>query len=132
MFIRFPKDDKYFSWTRHIKNKMIFYGLSEQRIRNIFRSPDRREEGIAPSTVAVMKKNHKKNRKEEIWLMFQKKSNLKSQISNLKVRNPSSQRLLASRLKVTMISAWRYPGVSKPGKAIPIPDDILEELQGVL
>jgi len=27
-----------------------------------------------------------------------------------------------------IISAWRYPGVSKPGEAIPIPDDIKNEI----
>ncbi len=33
--------------------------------------------------------------------------------------------------KLTMISAWRYPGKSKPGKLIPIPDDILQEIKDV-
>ena len=27
-----------------------------------------------------------------------------------------------------IISAWRYPGISKPGEAIPIPEDIRLEL----
>lgn len=27
-----------------------------------------------------------------------------------------------------IISAWRYPGVSKPGEAIPIPEDIKNDL----
>jgi hypothetical protein len=27
-----------------------------------------------------------------------------------------------------IISAWRYPGISKPGEAIPIPEDIRQEL----
>ena len=27
-----------------------------------------------------------------------------------------------------IISAWRYPGVSKPGEEIPIPKDIRQEI----
>jgi len=27
-----------------------------------------------------------------------------------------------------IISAWRYPGVSKPGEDIPIPEDIKQEI----
>ena len=131
MFIKFPKDDKYFRWTRHIKNKMIFYALSEARIKSIFKNPQRKEEGIAPNTVAVMKvskegkgaapykrgepRPFRRNGREEIWLMYK---NQKSEVRSQK-----------SETKIIMISAWRYPGVSKPGKAIPIPDDILQELE---
>jgi hypothetical protein len=28
-----------------------------------------------------------------------------------------------------IISAWRYPGITKPGEAIPIPEDIRLELE---
>ena len=27
-----------------------------------------------------------------------------------------------------IISAWRYPGISKPGEEIPIPEDIRQEI----
>jgi len=27
-----------------------------------------------------------------------------------------------------IISAWRYPGISKPGEEIPVPDDIRDEI----
>lgn len=139
MLIKFPKDDKTFSWTRHIKNKMVYYGLSEQKIRTVFKSPDRREEGIAENTVAVMKKNHKKNRKEEIWIMYQtknKKLNSKNQNERSKSvsssKNPSSQWLNPSGSRVTMISAWRYPGITKAGQAIQIPDNVLGDLKNYL
>lgn len=117
MLIKFPKDDRQFTWTRHIKNKMIFYGLSEQRIRGVLNSPKRKEEGIAPNTVAAMKRNDKTKRKEEIWVMYQKLTDNKSYKSGAKLR---------------MISAWRYPGVSKPGAQIPIPEDILNELENLV
>jgi len=29
---------------------------------------------------------------------------------------------------INIISAWRYPGVTKSGDRVPVPDDILEEL----
>ena len=130
MFFKFPKDDKDFTWTRHIKDKMLFYHISEQKIKSILKAPDRREEGIALNTNAAMKVSKKgkaapfsrgeprpfrKNGREEIWVMYQpvKRAKSKSQILNS---------------KAIMISTWRYPGKSKPGKEIPIPEDILTEL----
>lgn len=102
---KLPKDDKQFMWTHHIKTKMAYYGLSEQRVRRVFRSPARREEGIAPGTTAVMQTVGGK-KKTELWIMYQTRG----------------------RGRVRMISAWRYPGITKPGKQIPIPDDVWEEL----
>lgn len=98
-----------------MKNKMLYYRLSEQKIKTVLNSPSRKEEGIAPKTTAVMKRNDTPKRKEELWVMFQKKSNVKGQMS-----------------KVIVISAWRYPGVSPKGKEIPIPEDILESLTEIL
>lgn len=123
MLFKFPKDDGRFSWTRHIKNKMIFYGLSEQRIKSALNSPKRKEEGIAPNTIAVMKRNDRGKKKEEIWVMY-----LRRPDTNVGGRSPDRER----RGKFLMISAWRYPGVSRPGKEIPIPDDIREELNAML
>jgi hypothetical protein len=34
--------------------------------------------------------------------------------------------------KVTIISAWRYPGISPKGRNIPIPEDVLSELEKIL
>lgn len=106
MIFRFPKDDKKYHWTQHIKDKMLFYGISEQKIKTILKSPDRHEEGIAPNTNAAMKRNDKPKRKEEMWVMYKKRGG-----------------------KSLMISAWRYPGKSKAGKEIPIPDDVLSEIE---
>lgn len=114
MLFKFPKDDRYFSWTSHVKGKMIQYRLSEQKIKTVMKNPDRKEEGIAPNTSAMMKRNDTPKRKEEIWAMYQKKSKVKGQMSKV------------------IISAWRYPGISPKGKEIPIPEDILEELEGIM
>ena len=119
MLTRFPKDDKKFSWTAHIKNKMLYYGISEQKIRAILKSPDRAEQGIAEGTNAVMKKKSAKKNSEELWVMYAETKKIKPTSGIDLGRKPG---------KLLMISVWRYPGVSKPGKAIPIPDDIREEL----
>jgi hypothetical protein len=100
---------------------MVFYRISEQKIKSILKSPDRSEEGIAPNTVAVMKRNDTQKRKEEIWVMYQTKSTLKKQEEKSVLKR-------LRRHKRTMISAWRYPGTTKPGERVPVPDDIAEEL----
>lgn len=107
MLFKFPKNDSKYRWTSHIKNKMLFYGISEQKIKTILKSPDRKEEGVAEKTFAVMKRNDTAKRKEELWVMY------------------------AGNPKKIMISAWRYPGKSKLGKEIPIPDDVLDDIKNV-
>ena len=49
-----PKNTREFYWTNHIKRKMAYYGLGEGRLRRILKTPARKEEGIAPETIAVM------------------------------------------------------------------------------
>lgn len=80
---------------------MEYYRLSPARVRRIMHSPKRVEEGVAPSTVAMMqpasmKVSAKRGSKagvwtQELWVMVQD-----------------------SPKRRTVISAWRYPGVSKP------------------
>lgn len=92
---------KSFHWTIHSKNKMHFYKLSEQRVRRVLHSPYRIEEGIAPKTLAYMQpislknKNKKKIWSSEIWVMIQEINKNKLKI-------------------IKIISAWRYPGMTKP------------------
>ena len=116
-----PKQ-KTLRWTHHARAKMAFYKLSEQRVRRVINTPKRTEEGIAPKTIAVMQpvsvtyrhvtetvpsgaqrsrgtplssgkfsKKREETWNQEIWVMFQDKN---------------SQRKI--------ISAWRYPGRTKP------------------
>ena len=88
-------------WTNHAKGKMRFYGLSEARVRRVLNTPKRTEEGIAPDTIAMMQpvsvKRDKENEiwKQEIWVM---------------IEETKSQRRI--------ISAWRYPGMTKPRSEI--------------
>ena len=117
MFFKEPKNTKDFYWTRHIRGKMIYYGLGEGRLRRILKNPKRKEEGIAPNTVALMQPASPTGRRTgskkpgEIWLMYQPASSVDKQKRNI------------------MISAWRYPGISPKRKEIPIPDDIIKELK---
>jgi hypothetical protein len=106
MLSKLPKDTKEIHWTKHIKEKMKEYQLSERKLLKIFRNPERKEEGIAPDTVAVMQTGGRK-RPYEIWLMYQKRN-----------------------LKIIMISAWKYPGKS-PIKKPPIPEEVLENLEEI-
>ena len=108
---------KKFHWTEHSKIKMKQYGLSKQKLLGILSRPERREHSIVPGTMAVMRTNKvffkakqitlakawQKPRKApgEIWIMYKDTKEFRK-----------------------IISAWRYPGISKPGEEIPIPEDI--------
>lgn len=117
-----------YQFTLHSQYKMQQYGLSEQRVRSVIRSPKRREEGIMPKTVAVMqpvsmkKIEGKEVWKQEIWVMFQ----VKNQERAPKKGERRIGHVFAPQ-RVCIISAWRYPGVSP--KRNPIPEEILRELE---
>lgn len=91
-------------WTNHAQAKMRFYKLSEQRVKRVLNSPKRIEEGIAPNTIAMLQSAGSKKHPYEIWVMVQDK---------------------ASKRKI--ISAWRYPGITKAGE--PLPERILREVR---
>jgi hypothetical protein len=84
-------------WTLHARAKMNHYRLSPARVRHVMHSPKRAEEGVAPKTVAMMQPvsmklvGKQESWTQEIWVMVQD---------------------VAGARKV--ISAWRYPGVTKP------------------
>ena len=101
-------------WTKHAKNKMRFYHLSEQRVRRVLNSPKRTEEGIAPGTIAMMQRAGSIKHPYEIWVMIQK-AKRRSQRTN-------------SITKV--ISAWKYPGITRAGE--PLPEEVIRELKEVV
>ena len=128
-----PKNDDKYTWTNHCIKKMTFYGLTEGRIRRIINAPKRTEEGIAENTVAVMqpasiiRAGGKESWKSEIWVMYQ----IKNQKSKIKNQNLAGDDNTEKYNKKTIISAWRYPAVTKPGREIVIPQDVLEELRNI-
>jgi hypothetical protein len=125
MIQKSPQNTSQYYWTEHVKFKMRFYGLSEQKIIGVISNPKRKEEGIVEKTIAVMKPvspkmvSGKEVWKQEVWVMYQKKCKNKKSI-----RRPTDKILEKNPLKI--ISAWRYPGVS-PQKN-PIPEEILREV----
>lgn len=117
-----------FVWTKHSVEKMAFYGLSENRVKRVLRNPSRTEKGIAPNTIASMQVAGSKKHPYEIWVMYQIKSQ-KSKVKSQNLGRQGNQKLTNKKLKqIIIISAWKYPGRSKPGEPLPIPQDILEEI----
>lgn len=122
-------------FTSHARYKMQQYGLSEQRVKGVIRNPKRREEGIAPRTAACMQPVSVKRVagrevwRQEIWVMFQTKNQRSKASQTDRIAKPEK---LAGTVpfggrQLTVISAWRYPGVSP--ERDPIPADILRELE---
>ncbi len=121
---KLPKDDQKYQWTNHVKDKMVYYGISESLIKRIVRFPKRKEEGIAPKTTAVMQPGNNKKKPQEIWVMYQLVGSRPA--SKSQTQNPKFQ---IDNQKKRIISAWRYPGISPTNKPIPIPDEILSLLE---
>lgn len=86
-------DREAWGFTKHAQAKMRFYNLSESRVRRVLDSPKRKEEGIAPQTIAMMQPAGSQKHPYEIWVMIS-----------------------ANARKI--ISAWRYPGRTKPRSEI--------------
>jgi hypothetical protein len=122
---KLPENDSKYEWTNHVKEKMVYYGISSSLIKRVVRFPRRKEEGVAPETTAVMQPTPSKKRPQEIWVMYREIS----QKQKDKNQNPKAIGLVP---KMRIISAWRYPGISPAGKKIPIPEEILQELESVL
>lgn len=119
-----PKNDGKYYWTNHVKDKMRYYRISESLIKRIVRFPKRIEEGIAPGTTAVMQPRIVGGKtREEIWVMYVEADKK----SASKLPAPSNQLLATAKKKI--VTAWRYPGASPVRAQIPIPADILAELE---
>ncbi len=93
-------------WTNHSQAKMRYYGLSQGRIKRVLNAPERVEEGIAPGTIAFMQLVKNAKNPYEIWAM-----------------------IVESKKERRVVSAWRYPGRTKPGD--PLPEAILAEMREV-
>lgn len=98
------KKPKALHFTSHSKFKMRQYGLSESRVKRVMHTPKRIEEGIAPKTVAMMQRAGSEKHPYEIWIMISDKAG-----------------------KRNIVSAWRYPGITKPGQSLP--EEVLREIR---
>lgn len=118
---KMPEDDDKYVWTRHVKQKMIYYAISASRVKRVVRHPERMEKGIAPGTIAVMQPANTK-KTQEYWVMY-----VDLRKPSKRTRSTSSGSSPSARKKI--ITAWRYPGVSPVRETIPIPDEIVRELE---
>ena len=75
-------------------------------------TPTRIEEGIARNTIAFMQRIGARRHPYEIWVMIQQKK---------RSAGGGTQKTIA------VISAWKYPGITKTGE--PLPGEILSEIQ---
>jgi hypothetical protein len=107
MFLKIPQNNERVFWTKHSKNKMRQYRLSEKRVLKILRKPDRREEGVLSGAIAHMQITGTKKHPTEAWLMY------------LILKKPKA---------VKVISAWRYPGRTPAGQRPIIPEDVIDDL----
>lgn len=130
--------NKKLHWTEHSKIKMHQYGLSKTKLIHLIYKPERKEKGIVPGTTAVMKTNPIRNNASyklsisngTSKIFFKEKEiNIKKAWQQAR-KAPGEVWLMYKDVKDQrkIISAWRYPGISKPGEAIPIPEDIREEI----
>ncbi|MFH1610723.1 MAG: hypothetical protein ABIA91_02420 [Patescibacteria group bacterium] len=105
-----PKNTEKYFWTEHAKAKLKQYGLSPARVIRVINHPKRQEEAIVPTCIGCMQQIGNK-KKTEIWAMYQ---------------------LVKNKKQIKIITAWRYPGITKPGTPIPIPEDIQNELEQII
>ena len=121
--------DKY-QWTNHSLMKMKYYGLSQQRVKRVIKSPERIEGGIVEKTIACMQTAGSEKHPYEIWTMYQIRGtrNVKRETQNEKLNNLGN--ILNKKGGIKIISAWRYPG--KSPKNNPVPEEILNEIRSII
>lgn len=120
-------------WTEHSKIKMRQYGLSKTKLINLLYKPERKEKGIVPGTVAVMKTNKSYGGQTLIHQPALRRWSGESKSYKSIKKAPGEIWLMYKDIKDQrkIISAWRYPGVTKSGDQIPIPEDIKIEIMNM-
>lgn len=155
MFIKTSKEEKY-AWTKHAREKMRFYRLTDSRIKRIIRHPARVEEGVLEGAIACMQPAGGKNY-SEIWTMYVV-ADIGTSLASAPLRSgslsknndspeknavfaksvPGKFRFLLSQnretpdasAKIKIITAWRYPG--KSPERDPVPEKILREIANLI
>ncbi len=118
-----PKNDEKWAWTNHVVGKMGYYRISESLVKRVARFPKRIEKGIAPGTTACMQSAGSKKNPSEVWVMYQEVGTVPTSNSQFSIIN--------YQRKKKIITAWRYPGISPIGEPVPIPEDILNEIENL-
>lgn len=113
----------------HARSKMRYYKLSESRIKRVLNYPKRVEEGVAENTVAMMQPGGTAKNPYEIWVMVQESKTKQARSRTAKEKEIVRQLGLKEKT-IKIISAWRYPGTTKPGERLP--EEILRDLRSAL
>ncbi len=108
---------------------MRYYKFSENRVKRVLNFPKRVEEGIAENTVAMMQSGGTEKNPYEIWVMVQNTNPRPAKSRTLKEKEVI-RKLGLKEKSIKIISAWRYPGTTKPGEKLP--EAILEEFRSAL
>jgi hypothetical protein len=107
---------------------MRFYGLTPSRVLRIVNAPQRMEQGVVEGTLAGMQKAGTPKKPWEVWAMWREEHPDKRQPTSNKSGVVDSH-LSFVRPRKVIITAWRYPGTSPVRGAVPIPSDVLAELE---
>ena len=136
-----PKNSEKYYWTEHAKRKMRQYGLSAQRITRVIRRPMRTESAITGDhMIAVMQPQSMRRGADgqrtwtsEIWVMYKIVAPHKNDVDAKGSHDQKMQEFLArvsqSQKQIRIVSAWRFPGKTEPGDALP--DEIMAEIAEV-
>ena len=116
-------------WTKHAYEKMRFYKLTEQRVRRVLHSPKRIEEGIAPGTIAMMQRAGSQKHPYEIWTMLSRTRTRTDKIQTNTDPKKSRYKSVFGPYRSVIVSAWKYPGITKIGE--PLPEEVLRELKEI-
>lgn len=129
--IRLPKNDDKYVWTVHAIEKMRYYRLSESLVKRVMRFPKRVEKAIAPRTIGAMQPKGTAKNPREVWVMYQELKS-KTDYGQWTMANSKDKKAIVhsqsaisgfSSCRKKIISAWIYPGVTKPGDPIPVPEE---------
>ena len=125
--MQFTQRSKTISWTHHARAKMNFYKLSEARVLRVLNSPKRIEDGVAPKTVAMMQPTSLTLKIDgdavpkdvpHRYVELSRRTSLVSGRTNETWTQEIWVMTEDSRDRRTIISAWRYPGKTKPKSEI--------------
>lgn len=102
--------------TKHAREKMNYYNISENKIKTILRNPffvkrDYPEKGIVvamkPKSIKINRETKNKTWNAEVWIMYKYIEEVKLN-PNLNIQNKLKN--LINKPEVLIISCWIFPG----------------------
>ena len=124
-------DSKKIFWTEHAKIKSRQYRLSVSRVKRILRHPKRLEIGVAPRTTAAMQPAGSPKHPYEIWVMWSLDKVYSERSRGARDKTSAKKKFNFGSQQTTIISVWKYPGISSVREPPPIPEDVWEMVDPV-